>query len=212
MINRDDMLELTRRMTPSRTCFHRAAGAYMTADGEIDETFNIHFLKLSASEQSKNLSLAKQIPFSRTNDKLREYPFPKEAMRPGGMWQLLTALCRCGLKDDMLMELLYEQIGESFASEEPYAIRIYSGSYDVPSKAADGEWLEGSETVYDFIICAICPMSEPYEPLDPVCGFLFPAFSDRCADTGAIDFYEKGTGGTNQKLLGRLLGRETAGR
>ena len=208
MINRDDMLELTRRMTPSRTCFHRAAGAYMTADGEIDETFNIHFLKLSASEQSKNLSLAKQIPFSRTNDMLREYPFPEEAMRPGGMWQLLMAIRACALKDDMLMELLYEQIGTSFVSEEPYAVLVYSGSYDVPVKGTDGEWLEGSESVYDFIICAVCPLAGEYEPSDPVCGFLFPAFSDRCADTGAIDFYEKQRGGVQEDLLGRLLGRK----
>ena len=27
-INRDDMLELTRRMTPKRNCFSRIAGAY----------------------------------------------------------------------------------------------------------------------------------------------------------------------------------------
>ena len=32
MINREDMLELTRRMTPSRHCFDRIAGAYMDGD------------------------------------------------------------------------------------------------------------------------------------------------------------------------------------
>ena len=34
MINREDMLELTRRMTPSRTSFTRVAGGYMEPDGE----------------------------------------------------------------------------------------------------------------------------------------------------------------------------------
>ena len=208
MINRDDMLELTRRMTPSRTCFSRAAGAYMDADGEIDETFNIHFLKLSPSEQSRNLALAKQIPFAKTNEQLREYAFPEKAAKAGGIWQLLMAIRACGLKDDMLMELLYEQIGSSFVSEAPYAIRVYSGRYDVPSKGTDGEWLEGSETVYDFMICAICPLSGEYEPSDPVCGFLFPAFSDRCADTFAIDYYEKFPGAAPAGLLDSLLGRE----
>ena len=33
MINREDMLELTRRMTPSRTCMDRIAGGYMDEDG-----------------------------------------------------------------------------------------------------------------------------------------------------------------------------------
>lgn len=41
MIKREDMLELTRRMTPSRTCFDRIAGAYISDTGEIEDTFNI---------------------------------------------------------------------------------------------------------------------------------------------------------------------------
>lgn len=44
MINREDMLELTRRMTPARTSMTRAAGSYMDADGDIDGTFNTNFL------------------------------------------------------------------------------------------------------------------------------------------------------------------------
>ena len=35
-INRNDMLELTRRMTLSRNCFVRAAGAYIDDEGYID--------------------------------------------------------------------------------------------------------------------------------------------------------------------------------
>ena len=46
-INREDMLELTRRMTISRNCFSRVVGAYFDEEGYVDGTFNIHFLKLS---------------------------------------------------------------------------------------------------------------------------------------------------------------------
>lgn len=35
-INRDDMLELTRRMTPKRNCFSRIAGAYFDEEGLVD--------------------------------------------------------------------------------------------------------------------------------------------------------------------------------
>ena len=67
MINREDMLELTRRMTPARTSFVRMAGCYTDSDGEYDGSFNIHFLKLSGSEKARNLAIAKKaagIPFS----------------------------------------------------------------------------------------------------------------------------------------------------
>ena len=67
MIDREDMLELTRRMTISRNCLTRVAGCYVDADGEFDGSFNINFRKLSASDQEKNLRFAKTIPFAETN-------------------------------------------------------------------------------------------------------------------------------------------------
>ena len=50
-INREDMLELTRRMTLKRNCFDRIAGAYMDEEGFVDGTFNRHFQKLTAKER-----------------------------------------------------------------------------------------------------------------------------------------------------------------
>ena len=70
-INREDMLELTRRMTISRASMTRIAGSYMDADGFIDGTFNINFLKLKNSDKEKNLAIAKTIPFSPTNQNIR---------------------------------------------------------------------------------------------------------------------------------------------
>ena len=56
-IEREDMLELTRRMTVKRTSMTRIAGSYMDVDGFVDGTFNTNFLKLSVSEKEKNLNL-----------------------------------------------------------------------------------------------------------------------------------------------------------
>ena len=42
-INREDMLELTRRMTPVRTSFTRIAGCYVDQEGDFDGSFNINF-------------------------------------------------------------------------------------------------------------------------------------------------------------------------
>ena len=89
-INREDMLELTRRMTISRNCFSRVVGAYFDEEGYVDGTFNIHFLKLSKADQGKNLKLAKAIPFADTNRQLKEYVFPEMAKKPGSIWQHFT--------------------------------------------------------------------------------------------------------------------------
>ena len=68
MINREDMLELSRRMTPARASVARIAGAYFDEEGYVDGTFNTHFLKLSAAERSRNLNLAKTLLLAKTNE------------------------------------------------------------------------------------------------------------------------------------------------
>ena len=78
MINREDMLELTRRMTPARASVGRIAGAYFDEEGYVDGTFNTNFLKLSASERTRNLNMAKTVLISKTNEQLKEYRITKE--------------------------------------------------------------------------------------------------------------------------------------
>ena len=188
-INREDMLELTRRMTLKRNCFDRIAGAYLDEDGFVDGTFNKHFQRLSAKDQKANLELAKVIPFSDTNVQLKEYAFGEADKKPGSIWQLLMALNACELKNDAMLDVFYEEFGQKYRADGDYAIYFFHGSYDVPLKASDKESLWESEEVYQFLICAVCPVSGDYEPGKPECGFLFPAFKDRSSDTDRIDVY-----------------------
>ena len=188
-INREDMLELTRRMTLKRNCFDRIAGAYMDEEGFVDGTFNKHFLKLSAKDQQINLDIAKTIPFSETNVQLQEYAFGEADRKPGSIWQLLMALKECGLKNDAMLDVFYEEFGGRYHAGGSYAVYFFHGSYDVPLKANDKESLWESEEVYQFLICAVCPVNGDYEPGVPECGFLFPAFKDRSSDTERINIY-----------------------
>ena len=190
-INREDMLELTRRMTRSRHCFSRVAGAYFDREGYVDGTFNIHFLKLSEAEQEKNLKLAKAVPFSDTNRQLKEYEFPKEARIPGGLWQILMALRECELKNDGMLDTLYEILGERLRWKNDFGFYLFYGTYDVPRKGSDKAAQWESEEVYSFLVGIISTLKGEYEMGEPECGFLFPAFSDRSGDFGAIDLFEK---------------------
>lgn len=200
MINREDMLELTRRMTIKRTSMTRIAGAYMDADGFIDGTFNTSFLKLSPRDKEKNLAIAKAIPFAESNKELKKYAFSKEAMRPGGIWQMLMGIKTSGLKNDALLETFYELIGEMYEADHDYAIYVFHDCYDVPVKAADHERMWESEEVFEYIICAICPVSGDYETGMPECGFLFPAFTDRSEDRNHINVFRL----TNERNFAKI--------
>lgn len=207
MINREDMLELTRRMTPARNCFDRVAGAYINDMGEVDESFNIHFGKLSGSEKARNLKLAKTIPFSKTNIQLKEYTFPAASKGKNSMWKLLEAIQECGLKNDALMEILYEQIADGYPVDHEFAVFVFHGVYDVPLKGKDKENLWESEEVYDYIICTVSPMRDKYEPAEPVFGFLYPAFSDRSADKEKIDIFHADSEKIEEGLMYKVLGK-----
>ena len=207
MINREDMLELTRRMTPSRTCFDRIAGAYISETGEIEDTFNIHFGKLPGAEKTRNLKLAKTIPFSKTNEQLKEYTFAERVQGKDSVWMLLQAVQQCGLKNDALMEILYEQMADAYPVDHRFAVYAFHGVYDIPVKAKDGESMWESEEVYDFIICTISPMEDECQPAEPVFGFLYPAFSDRSPDQNRIDIYHANPNASEEGLLYKITGR-----
>ena len=206
MINREDMLELTRRMTPSRNCFARIAGAYMDKEGYEDGSFNIHFGKLSAFETKKNLEMAKTIPFSKTNEQLKRYKFSKD--RKNSLWPMLYTLKQNELKEDGMLSVFYELMGENYKTDRDYAIFMFYGSYDIPLKAADKEWLEGSEEIYNFIICAVAPLVGASEPGKPEFGFLFPAFKDRSGDPDMIDIFHAEPNRVQTDVVEKILGAD----
>lgn len=205
MINREDMLELTRRMTPKRTSLDRIAGGYMDSEGFIDGSFNVNFLNLSMKEKERNLAIAKAVPFSKTNEELKEHSFLPADEKPGSMWQLLMAMRECGLKNDALNETFYELVGEHYRASGDYAVFVFHGTYDVPLKAADKESLWESEEVYEYLICTISPLTGEYEPGPPECGFLFPSFSDRSADIHRIAVFNADAGHPHDELLQKIL-------
>ena len=172
------MLELTRRMTLARSSIGRIAGAYFDEEGYVDGTFNTNFLKLSVPERTKNLNLAKSVLFSSTNEQLKEYRIPDGARKPGGLWQLLNAIKKDGMKNDASLDLFY-------------AVFLFHGRYDVPVKGSDKEWLEGSEEIYEYLILTVSPLAGEYEPGEAEFGFLYPAFKERGAALNFVNIFEK---------------------
>ena len=201
MINRNDMLELTRRMTDARTHLARLAGAYMDEEGYVDGTFNTNFLKLKGEEKKHALEIAKAIPFSRTNEELLSFRIP--GMKPGSIWQLLYALRDCELKNDALLLSLYEYIGGRLAADGPYAVYVYYGAYDIPAKASDKAVLEDSLEVYRYLDIALCPTDQDQNTGLPFAGFLYPALTNRSADFEHVNVFCKNG---NQELLESMKG------
>ena len=165
--------------------------AYFDEEGYVDGTFNTNFLKLSASERTRNLNMAKTVLISKTNEQLKEYRITKEMGKPGSVWQLLDGVKESEMKNDGYMDLFYEVLGEKYHPGYPFSCFMYYGQYDVPVKGTDKEWMEGSEEVYSYLLCVISPLTGEYEPGAPEFGFLYPAFKDRSTGWEFVNVYEK---------------------
>lgn len=204
-IHREDMLAITRRMTVKRTSVTRIAGAYMDPDGFIDGTFNTRFLKLSGSDRAKNLEIAKTIPFAQTNGNLKRYVIPENSRGKESMYQLLMGIRSSGLENDALLEIFYEKTGERYRSDHEYGIFMFHDRYDIPSKAADYVRLGESEEMFEYLICAVCPVTGDYEAGSPECGFIFPSYAKGGALLNCIDIYQADMSCVHRELVEMLL-------
>lgn len=204
-IDREDMLAITRRMTVKRTSVTRIAGAYMDPDGFIDGTFNTRFLKLSGSDRAKNLEIAKTIPFAQTNGNLKRYVIPENSRGKESMYQLLMGIRSSGLENDALLEIFYEKTGERYRSDHEYGIFMFHDRYDIPSKAADHVRLGESEEMFEYLICAVCPVTGDYKAGSPECGFIFPSYAKGGALLNCIDIYQADMSCVHRELVEMLL-------
>ena len=205
MIKREDMLELTRRMSPQRTSVSRIAGAYIDEKNEIDGTFNTHFLKLSPADKTRNLNLAKQLLLAETNQQLQEYHLRENSRGKDSLVQLLDGIRTSALKNDALLEIFYEQVANVYHPGYPWACFLLFGQYDIPVKGHDKEWMEGSEEVYTYLLCHISPQDNTYEPSEPEFGFLYPAFRDRTTSMDHINIFEILPECPHEELVSLLL-------
>ena len=137
MIDREDMLALTRRMNVKRTSITRIAGAYIDREGFVDGTFNTRFLKLSAPERARNLAIAKAIPFAETNLSLKRYVIPQEKRGEGTLWQLLMGARSAGLENDALLDIFYEGAAARYRPGPDYGVFFFHDRSGLPGEAAD---------------------------------------------------------------------------
>ena len=70
------------------------------------------------------------------------------------------------------------------------------GTYDIPVKGTDGAWMEGSEEIYDFLVCVLSPLKGEYR-----FGFLYPAFAGRSADPNKIYVFHENPKQPEMELL-----------
>ena len=154
-----------------------------------------------------------------------ELEFPTAEEAAGGRQQFLMGLRESALKNDDLMDAFYDLVIDSYDYVGNYLILVFHDAYDVMTKTSDNNKLDESEEVYEYLLCAICPVNLTKPGLGyredenriglrirdwvvgaPDTGFVFPAFTDRSTDIHSVMFYTRDTKTPHSEFMESGLG------
>ena len=158
-MNKKDILELKRRFKKDACTFTRLCGCYVDADRNKVTTFGETFLNLEDEEFYKYLEIAKKVMSGTIGNNILELEFPTAEEAPGGRQQFLMGLRESALKNDDLMDTFYDLVIENYSYVGNYLILVFHDAYDVMTKTSDNNKLDESEEVYEYLLCAICPVT-----------------------------------------------------
>ena len=118
------------------------------------------FLSLPEEEAFKYFDIFKHTLSGTIGKNLINMEFPLDQELNGGTQEFLMRLKDSKLQDDLLLEEFYDKVVESYEYGENYYIILIHAVYDVPGKTKDGlEMEDASDTVYEHILCSICPVN-----------------------------------------------------
>ena len=224
MINKE-VLEIKRRFKKESCTFTRMCGCYVDSEKNKITDLAETFLNLEDEEFYKYLEIAKKTLSGTLGNNLLQLNYQLDEEVPGGRQQFLMGLRDSKLKNDELLQRFYELVMENYDYAGHYLILIFHDAYDVMTRTTDNSNLDESEEVYEYLLCAICPvqLSKPglgYREDEnrigprirdwvvsvPENGFLFPAFNDRSTDIHSLLFYTKNPKEPHPELMEGGLG------
>lgn len=224
-MNKKDLLELKKRFKKNNCTFTKMCGCYVNGEKNILLKFRETFLNLEEDDYFKYLEIAKKVLSGTIGNNLLELNFPLNDEYINERQLSLMELKKSQLKDDKLLDDFYKLIIENYHYTGNFLILIFHDAYDIITKTTDNAKLDESEEVYEYILCAICPVELSKAGLRyfedenaiksrirdwvveaPVHGFVFPTFIDRGADVNSIIYYTKNAKDPHPELMEEALG------
>ncbi|GAA0777442.1 DUF4317 domain-containing protein [Clostridium subterminale] len=224
-MRKKDILELKRRLKKDQCTFTKICGCYVNGEKHVILKFRETFLNLDDDEYFKYLEIAKKVLSGTIGNNILELNFPTNEDYINERQISLMQLKKSKLKDDALLDDFYKSIIDNYDYTGNFIILVFHDAYDVITKTTDNAKIDESEEVYEYVLCAICPVSLSDPGLRyaegenkikarirdwvvdaPTNGFVFPAFIDRSTDVNSIMYYTKNAKDTHPELMENALG------
>ena len=212
-MNQKELREIRKRFTLDKDSISHVYGCYVNAAKDIVARMDMSMGLMEQEEAELYLKLLKKSISGTLGKNLLDIEFSTKQVEDSDEHRLLQALRQSHLRDEDMRELFYKMVIESLDfGDDSYVILLASDSYDIPFKGRDDElWEEGSNEVFDYIICCICPVKDARASLryfaeeqnfrgassghvlgNPELGFMFPSFDDRSTNIYNALYYSRG--------------------
>ncbi len=221
MFSLKDVLELRRRFNRESCTITRMCGCYVDSEKEKVLKISETFLNMDNDEFYKYLDITKSLFSKKVEDQIMSLDFDSEF----GQQDMLLRVRQSKLKDEKILDELYDRIIDNYDQPGHYLILIFHDAYDVLTATKDNNKLDESEEVYEYLMCAICPLhlSAPglgyradehriaprirdwvVDKTD--CGFIWPSFEQRTEERDKVMFYSKKPAEPQESLAAFGLG------
>lgn len=226
-MNRKEIAELRKRLKPEKNNISRIYGCFVNSAGEIVSRMDEAFVGMTAEEEESYLGFLRKTLSGTADKNLIGVEFTTEQVMRGPEHRLLQRLRNSGLEDREAREEFFETVRGSLEfGDVSYLVLLASETWDIPKRSRnDEEDMEGSDSVFRYILCAVCPVRDgqavlKYEPdrnefhsgssgrvvTAPELGFLFPAFDDRQTNIYGALYYSRSDTEIHTELMEAVFG------
>lgn len=218
-MNDKELGELRRRIRTGKNNMTAICGCYVNDKKEIISRFRLPLGIMPENESEKYFALLRRTLSGGLNRSLIDICFQTKQVMEGPEHTFLMQLRQSSLKDEELLEQLYQKILSSVTLEGSFAILVTTETYDVPFKSKDGTASDSQES-YCYLLCAVCPVKQTkgslqYDPQEkafhdggisqtlsaPELGFLFPAFDNRSTNIYNALYYSHNLDDSRQEFV-----------
>ena len=224
-MNDKEIGEIRRRVRREKSNMTAIYGCFVNESKEIVTEYRQSVAMMSENEAERYFGLMKRSLSGTLGKNLVDITFRTAQVAGSPEHQFLMDLRQSELKDETLRHQLYQKIIENTSMEEAFLILLGCDKYDVPFKGKDDvAQADGSNEVYSYLLCAVCPVKQTkpvlhYVPENkefhdgnvtqvaqaPAIGFLFPAFDNRATNIYNALFYTRDSARDYQNLIDVLF-------
>ena len=224
-MNEKEVGEIRRRQRRDRSNMTAVFGCYVNENREIISQFRQSTGIMPENEADKYFGLLRKTLSGSLGRNLIDITFKTSQVAGSPEHKLLMDLRSSRLENEEIREEFLKKVIDTVTIEGNYLILMGCDSYDVPFKSKDDESQpDSSEEVYQYILCAVCPVKQtkatlhyvPEEKLfhdgamlqqvgPPAVGFLFPAFDSRAANIYNALYYTRDVKSSQEPLVEALF-------